>query len=409
MSTQMSPSNPDDPDFGDELFHSAELASLPAAPPRRQPGRRRLLIAFLLVMSAGGAMVAVHHHEPDLVQSWVDQLHAAIRPVEAEAANVEPAKTEVVKAEPGKAEVVAEAPRPSPEMPAQWTTALKDAQKQGQDALARQQADFAASAKRMKEDFVQATQRMERKLTDAEQRSAADRQTVQRLETQLDEVRTQAKVAEREAQRFEGEMLAKQKETERFQKQLAEAQARLADTQELARRTQEELLEERSRTSQLQKQVETLAQLSKSRSEERPAATTKLPPALPKSPAFFGAGPRGVETAESPSAPERAPQQRQQWAGKLSESAPRERKHGAPSVVHTATLKQGVRYVIDLTSSSFDPILRLEDAQGREIQEDDDGGDGLNSRIHYTPTRTGVYRLVVTRYSGAGDYQLSVR
>ena len=85
MSTQMSSSNPDEPDFGDELFHSAELAPL-ADPPPRRPWRRRVFVVVLLLAVTAGAWFGVQYFEPDLVQSWADSLRAAMRPAEAEAA-----------------------------------------------------------------------------------------------------------------------------------------------------------------------------------------------------------------------------------------------------------------------------------------------------------------------------------
>jgi hypothetical protein len=382
MSTHMSSTDPDGPDFGDELFHSAEQAAVPspAEPPRRRPWRRRLVAALLLVGTAGGAMFAVQQHDPERVQDWLDQIQASIRPAETA-----PEKAEVVP--------VADTPQPRQESLALWTKALQDAQQQGRDSLAQQQTDFLAATQKMKADFDQATQAMERKLADADKQSTADRQALRQLRVQLDEVRAQAKNAAKEAARFESETLAKQKEVEPFQKQLAEAQKQLADTQELARKTQAELLEERDRTADLRKQVETLAQQAKA----------TVPVESPKSSASLSVDPKGAEAAIEPI---KTTPQKQSWTGRLTE---RSGGSGTPSIVHTTMLRQGVRYVIDLKSSEFDPILRLEDAQGRLILEDDDGGGGLNSRISYTATRTGVHRLVVTRYGGVGEYQLTVR
>src|SRR5437588_12583167 len=48
---------------------------------------------------------------------------------------------------------------------------------------------------------------------------------------------------------------------------------------------------------------------------------------------------------------------------------------------HKVALRQGVLYVIDLGSKDFDAYLRLEDASGKPIAEDDDGDGGTNARL----------------------------
>jgi hypothetical protein len=41
-----------------------------------------------------------------------------------------------------------------------------------------------------------------------------------------------------------------------------------------------------------------------------------------------------------------------------------------------------------MISQQFDAYLRLEDSTGRQLAADDDGGDGLNSRITFKPEKT---------------------
>jgi len=99
-------------------------------------------------------------------------------------------------------------------------------------------------------------------------------------------------------------------------------------------------------------------------------------------------------------------------------SKDRERK-ASYSTVHSATLRSGATYVIDLESGNgragspgyFDVWLRIEDAAGRTLLNNDDGGEGFNARATFRPTVSGTYRLVVTTYySGAtGNYTLTVR
>lgn len=106
-------------------------------------------------------------------------------------------------------------------------------------------------------------------------------------------------------------------------------------------------------------------------------------------------------------------------AGTLSrsDSLDRERR-GCFARVHTVNLQAGATYVIDVTSGDgssgpgfFDVWLRIEDASGRTLMNNDDGGSGLNARATFQPTASGTYRLVVTSYrSGAtGNYTLQVR
>jgi hypothetical protein len=78
--------------------------------------------------------------------------------------------------------------------------------------------------------------------------------------------------------------------------------------------------------------------------------------------------------------------------------------------VYPIKLAAGAYYQIDLVSKDFDAYLRLEDARGNPLAEDDDSGGDLNSRIVFTPKSDGVYHLIATSLDGQlGDYTLSVR
>jgi hypothetical protein len=79
--------------------------------------------------------------------------------------------------------------------------------------------------------------------------------------------------------------------------------------------------------------------------------------------------------------------------------------------VHEVKMTKGHRYTIDLRSGQFDPWLRLEDADGKILAEDDDGGGGRNARLRFTPERGGTYRIIVTSFgeNETGDYALIVR
>jgi tetratricopeptide (TPR) repeat protein/Tol biopolymer transport system component len=81
--------------------------------------------------------------------------------------------------------------------------------------------------------------------------------------------------------------------------------------------------------------------------------------------------------------------------------------------VHEVKLQAGTTYVIDLESKAFDTLLRVKDAKGKTLAENDDvmPGVNLNSRLIFTPQTDGVYRLVASAFeeSGSGPYTLTIR
>lgn len=73
-------------------------------------------------------------------------------------------------------------------------------------------------------------------------------------------------------------------------------------------------------------------------------------------------------------------------------------------------LVAGKNYQIDMMSGAFDCYLRIEDPTGKQIAIDDDGGEGLNSRINLNVTGNGVYRIICTSFgAGTGAFNLQVR
>ena len=79
-------------------------------------------------------------------------------------------------------------------------------------------------------------------------------------------------------------------------------------------------------------------------------------------------------------------------------------------VVHTYHMKKGQKYQIDLLSQ-WDNYLRLENAQGVQLAEDDDGGGFPNARIIIEAPQDGWYRIIVTTYAAgtSGAYTLKVK
>lgn len=84
------------------------------------------------------------------------------------------------------------------------------------------------------------------------------------------------------------------------------------------------------------------------------------------------------------------------------------------SITYQVKMETGKTYVIDMTSpdqKALDPYLKLLDPNGKLLAEDDDGGDGLNSRITIRAPATGTFRIVATSFAGVGngEFRLEVR
>ena len=97
--------------------------------------------------------------------------------------------------------------------------------------------------------------------------------------------------------------------------------------------------------------------------------------------------------------------------GTLAKTDPRDKDRGGPSQVHTVTLKAGKAYTIDMVGMGFDAYLRLLDAKGNQLEEDDDSGGNLNARIIFNCTRDAEYTVLCTTFGAneAGNYTLTVK
>ena len=106
--------------------------------------------------------------------------------------------------------------------------------------------------------------------------------------------------------------------------------------------------------------------------------------------------------------PQPANDKEQRVEGKLANNSPKVK--GKPAQVHRFTLSADKTYIIDLESTDFDPYLRILDAGGKQLAEDDDSGGNLNARIRFTPPKDGDYQIVATRFGGGqGNYLLKIR
>jgi hypothetical protein len=79
---------------------------------------------------------------------------------------------------------------------------------------------------------------------------------------------------------------------------------------------------------------------------------------------------------------------------------------------HIVDLRAGVRYRIAAESEDFDTVIQLRrtGTAGEVLAENDDGGDGLNSRMAFTPRESGPHVVRVLGFAGeaAGAYRVSV-
>ncbi|MCA9913048.1 MAG: PPC domain-containing protein [Anaerolineae bacterium] len=82
----------------------------------------------------------------------------------------------------------------------------------------------------------------------------------------------------------------------------------------------------------------------------------------------------------------------------------------AANVEYSLSLDADQSVVISLESLDFDTYIDVLDSAGTSVASDDDGGDGLNSRLEFTAPAAGTYTIVVRSFIGEPDgaYTLSV-
>jgi hypothetical protein len=126
----------------------------------------------------------------------------------------------------------------------------------------------------------------------------------------------------------------------------------------------------------------------------------------------FSADGRGAYTAGVTALPPLPPGVPVPWStsGRIENSDPSTGADGYHYDEYTLRLEAGQRYILRIRASDFDPIARLYPAgEETSVAENDDDGEGLNSRISFAPETTGDYVLRVAPLAndGRGSYRAS--
>lgn len=127
----------------------------------------------------------------------------------------------------------------------------------------------------------------------------------------------------------------------------------------------------------------------------------------------FSAEARGAYTANVAALPPLPPGQPVPWSasGRIDNDDASAGAEGPHYDEHVLRLEAGRRYIIKVESSAFDTMARLYKAgEDDVVAENDDGGDGTNSRISFVPETSGDYTLRVAPLAndGRGAYRASV-
>jgi hypothetical protein len=96
--------------------------------------------------------------------------------------------------------------------------------------------------------------------------------------------------------------------------------------------------------------------------------------------------------------------------GKLEANDPKDaRRTESYCKIYAIMLEAGKTYQLDC-KSDWDNWLRLEDAKGKQLAEDDDSGGGTDAQIIFECKTAGEYRVIVTSFDAAttGDFIVTV-
>jgi thiol-disulfide isomerase/thioredoxin len=100
-----------------------------------------------------------------------------------------------------------------------------------------------------------------------------------------------------------------------------------------------------------------------------------------------------------------------EFKGTFADTDPKDEQRGGPSQTHVIKMKAGQVYTIDMISSDLASYLRLLDSKNKQLDEDDDSGGMLNSRIIFNCAKDGDYKVVCTTFGAnmTGNYVLTVK
>jgi hypothetical protein len=97
--------------------------------------------------------------------------------------------------------------------------------------------------------------------------------------------------------------------------------------------------------------------------------------------------------------------------GELTDDDERVEQDDSPYDEYVLDVPQGWTIEVDMRSTDFDTYLWLIGPGGNSIIQNDDGGEGTNSRFAYTTRAPGQYTVRANSYDGTGRgrYRLHVR
>jgi hypothetical protein len=96
--------------------------------------------------------------------------------------------------------------------------------------------------------------------------------------------------------------------------------------------------------------------------------------------------------------------------GKLEASDPKDAsRNECYCKIYAIKLEAGKTYQVDC-KSDWDNWLRIEDAKGKQLAEDDDSGGGTDAQVVFECKTAGEYRVIVTSFDEAttGDFIVTV-
>jgi hypothetical protein len=97
--------------------------------------------------------------------------------------------------------------------------------------------------------------------------------------------------------------------------------------------------------------------------------------------------------------------------GELTKADLKDRlRQASPSKIYSVKLEGNKTYQIDMISDKIDSYLRLENAEGKELAQDDDSGGFPNARIVFPCPMDGTYQIITTTFvGGEGPFTLKIQ